>query len=62
MNAHQISGMLTFLVGTCKESIGATIGNRSLELAGYQDKMSGKSKMTIGEAQRIIQRCMRRSC
>ena len=62
MNACEISGMLIFLAGRAQESFGELIGNRKLELEGHRRKIIGKSRMAIGDAQKVIANCVRRSC
>lgn len=61
MNSDQIKGFLLLIMGKVQELIGKLIGRRSLEVAGHQLKILGKSRMAIGEAQQIIQYCMKRA-
>ncbi len=60
MNLYQLSGAIIFLNGIIQEAIGRFLGAQHMELHGHARKIVGKSKMAIGDAQRIIQRYIKR--
>lgn len=61
MNKRHCIGTLHLLKGRLYESTGQLVGNRNLAYSGVALQMRGKSQIAIGEAQRIIKSCVKRS-
>lgn len=61
MNQRHCIGIAHLLTGRLCEATGQLVGNRNLAHSGVSMQMRGKSQIAIGEAQRIIKSCLKRS-
>lgn len=61
MNQRQCSGALQIFAGRVSEFSGRMVGNRNLMQTGVTMQIRGRASMVIGDAQRVIQSCMKRS-
>ena len=61
MNQRQCSGALSVVTGTVYESLGRLVGNRNLAHAGVTLQIRGRSQIAIGDAQKIIKSCVKRT-
>lgn len=61
MNKCQCLGMISVLIGRSYEAVGRLIGSRNLAHSGVVLQMRGKSQIAIGDAQKIIKLCVKRT-
>lgn len=60
MNTTQIKGMSVWALGTLQMQIGKSIGHRAFESKGFQRRIAGMSQRSIGDAQALINGCIKR--
>lgn len=61
MNKRQCLGTISLMIGRSYEATGRLIGNRNLAHSGVELQMRGKSQIAIGDAQKIIKSCVKRT-
>ena len=61
MNKCQCAGLINLTSGRFYEAIGSWIGNRNLWHRGVAQQMRGRSQIAIGDAQKIIKSCVKRT-
>lgn len=59
MNRNQVQGMTMYLLGTFQQTVGRFIGNQRQQTKGFQRKITGKAKIAIGDAQKLIKNCIK---
>lgn len=60
MNRNQANGMRIYLLGKIQQTVGRFIGNQRQQTKGFQRQITGKAKMAIGDAQKILKNCIKR--
>ncbi|OGB23182.1 MAG: hypothetical protein A3I66_09305 [Burkholderiales bacterium RIFCSPLOWO2_02_FULL_57_36] len=60
MNRNQADGMVMCLLGKIQQAVGRFIGNQRQQTKGFQRQITGKAKIAIGDAQKIIKNCINR--
>lgn len=60
MNMSLIKGACMYSLGAAEELYGCVVGNPELRMAGDQMKICGKFHMLIGDAQSLINHCVKR--
>lgn len=61
MNKRHCIGTVNLLTGRLYELVGRLVGNHNLAHSGVALQMRGKSQIAVGDAQRIIKSCMKRT-
>jgi uncharacterized protein YjbJ (UPF0337 family) len=59
MNRNQAKGMTMYLLGTIQQTVGRIIGNQRQQTKGFQRQITGKAKIAIGDAQKLIKNCIK---
>ena len=61
MNKRHCIGTVNLLAGRLYEATGRLVGNRNLAHSGVTLQIRGKAQIAIGDAQRIIKSCVKRT-
>ena len=59
MNRNRAQGMMMYLLGTAQQTVGRFIGNQRHQTKGFQRKITGKAKIAIGDAQKLVKNCLK---
>lgn len=60
MNRNQAKGMAMYVVGKIQQTAGRFTGNQRQQTKGFQRQITGKAKIAIGDAQKLIKNCIKR--
>ncbi len=60
MNRNQAKGTTMYFIGKIQQTFGRFTGNQRLQTKGFQRQITGKAKIAIGDAQKIIKNCIKR--
>jgi len=59
MNKCLLKGLSIYSLGLTQQVFGRLLGNDRLQSAGVHLQVSGKCRIAVGDAQRIIRRCLK---
>lgn len=60
MNRNQVNGMAMYVLGKIQQTVGRFTGNQKQQTKGFQRQITGKAKIAIGDAQKILKSCINR--
>lgn len=60
MNRNQAKGTAMYFIGKIQQLVGRFTGNQRQQTKGFQRQITGKAKIAIGDAQKIIKNCIKR--
>lgn len=59
MNRNQAKGLVMVAIGKIQQNIGRLVRSQRYQSKGFQRQITGKAKIAIGDAQKIIKSCVK---